>query len=96
MIAAISRFEIQNGLEKDVKDAFRNRPGFVQHAKEFVRLDVLSPLSNPAENVKAKNKESTSSPNYYSLDRRCIVEHIDTMNRQGYGLVGTFSVRKPQ
>lgn len=49
MIASISKFEIQNGLETEVKDAFKNRPGFVEHAKGFVRLDVLSPLHNPAE-----------------------------------------------
>lgn len=49
MIASISKFEIQNGLEKQVKAAFKNRPGFVEHAKGFLRLDVLSPLNNPAE-----------------------------------------------
>ncbi|WP_373493766.1 antibiotic biosynthesis monooxygenase, partial [Aquiflexum sp.] len=49
MIAAISKFEIQNGLEKEVKEAFKNRPGFVENAKGFVRLDVLSPLNNPSE-----------------------------------------------
>lgn len=49
MIAAISKFEIQNGMEEQVKEAFRNRPGLVNHAKGFVRLDVLSPFTNPAE-----------------------------------------------
>ncbi|MFN3999965.1 antibiotic biosynthesis monooxygenase family protein [Algoriphagus sp.] len=49
MIASISKFEIQNGLEKEVKEAFKKRPGLVEQAKGFVRLDVLSPLSNPAE-----------------------------------------------
>lgn len=49
MIAAISKFEIQNGMEEEVKHPFKNRPGLVEHAKGFVRLDVLSPINNPAE-----------------------------------------------
>lgn len=49
MIAVLSKFEIQNGMEKEVKDAFRNRPRLVEQAKGFVRMDVLSPLTNPAE-----------------------------------------------
>lgn len=49
MIAAISKFEIQNGMEKEVKEAFKGRPKLVEHAKGFVKLDVLSPLNNPSE-----------------------------------------------
>ncbi|MCC5930911.1 MAG: antibiotic biosynthesis monooxygenase [Cyclobacteriaceae bacterium] len=49
MIAVISKFEIQNGFEKQVKEAFKNRPGLVEKAKGFLKLDVLSPLDNPAE-----------------------------------------------
>ncbi len=49
MVAAISKFETENGLEKEVKDAFKNRPGLVDGAKGFIRLDVLSPVANPAE-----------------------------------------------
>lgn len=49
MIAAISKFEILNGKEDEVKEAFRNRPKLVEHAKGFIRMDVLSPVSNPAE-----------------------------------------------
>lgn len=49
MIAIISKFEIENGLEAQVKEAFKNRPGFVENAKGFVKLDVLSPIHNPAE-----------------------------------------------
>lgn len=48
MIAVISKFEVRNGMEDEIKDAFRNRPKLVENAKGFVRLDVLSPLSNPA------------------------------------------------
>ena len=32
-----------------MKNAFKNRPGLVENAKGFVRLDVLSPFNNPAE-----------------------------------------------
>jgi len=49
MIAVISKFEIKNGMEEAVKNAFKNRPGLVEHAKGFIKLDVISPLSNPAE-----------------------------------------------
>lgn len=49
MIAIVSKFEIENGMEAQVKEAFRNRPGLVEQAKGFVKLDVLSPLHNPAE-----------------------------------------------
>ena len=49
MIAAISKFEIQNGLEEEVKNAFKNRPGLVEKAKGFLKMDVLSPLNKPAE-----------------------------------------------
>lgn len=48
MIASISKFEIQNGMEDEVKSAFKNRPKFVENARGFVRMDVLSPLTNPA------------------------------------------------
>jgi len=41
MIAAISKFEIQNGMEEEVKSAFKNRPGLVEQAKGFVRMDVF-------------------------------------------------------
>ena len=49
MFTAISCFEIQNGLEDDVKRSFKNRPGLVESCEGFVRLDVLSPTNNPAE-----------------------------------------------
>lgn len=49
MIAAISKFEIQNGMEQEVKEAFRNRPQLVENAKGFVRMDVISPVDNPSE-----------------------------------------------
>ncbi|MEP7108978.1 MAG: antibiotic biosynthesis monooxygenase family protein [Ferruginibacter sp.] len=47
MFVVISSFEVQNGMESEVKQAFRNRPGFVDNDKGFIRLDVLSPAENP-------------------------------------------------
>lgn len=49
MIAVNSKFEVRNGMEAEVKEAFRNRPQLVENAKGFIRMDVISPLSNPAE-----------------------------------------------
>ena len=49
MIAVISKFNVRNGMEKEVKEAFRNRPKLVENAKGFIRLDVISPVSNPSE-----------------------------------------------
>ena len=49
MFTAISCFEIQNGLDDEVKQSFKNRPGLVEDYEGFVRLDVLSPTNNPAE-----------------------------------------------
>jgi heme oxygenase (mycobilin-producing) len=46
---AISQFEVANGPEmtRRVKEAFR--PGLVDRAPGFMRMDVVSPLDNPAE-----------------------------------------------
>lgn len=49
MFAAISRFEIENDMEEAVKNAFINRPGLVENHPGFKRLDVISPVDNPAE-----------------------------------------------
>lgn len=65
MIASISKFEIQNGLEKEVKEAFKNRPGLVENAKGFVRMDVLSPLDNPSEIQLITYWESEESFEYW-------------------------------
>jgi len=48
MFVAISSFEVANGLEEQVKEAFRNRPKMVEKFEGFIRLDVLSPEDNPA------------------------------------------------
>ncbi|CCQ74735.1 antibiotic biosynthesis monooxygenase [Magnetospira sp. QH-2] len=49
MHIVISRFEVANGLEAEVKKAFRERPHMVDGAPGFIRIDVVSPLDNPAE-----------------------------------------------
>jgi heme-degrading monooxygenase HmoA len=49
MFTAISSFEIQNGMEDEVKQAFINRPGFVEQYEGFVGLSVLSPIENPSQ-----------------------------------------------
>lgn len=46
---AMSRFVIANGMEAEVKAAFRARPHLVDAAPGFVRLDVLSPFEAPGE-----------------------------------------------
>lgn len=49
MFTAISCFEVQNGFEEQVKQAFKNRPKLVEDYSGFIRLDVISPTENPAE-----------------------------------------------
>jgi heme-degrading monooxygenase HmoA len=49
MFVALSSFEIENGMEAEVKEAFKNRPKLVENYAGFVRLDVISPAENPAE-----------------------------------------------
>lgn len=46
---AVSRFVVANGMEDEVKAAFRARPHLVDRAAGFLRLDVLSPLESPNE-----------------------------------------------
>lgn len=48
MFVALSSFEIQNGMEGEVKEAFRNRPKIVENFDGFIRLDVISPRVNPS------------------------------------------------
>jgi heme-degrading monooxygenase HmoA len=47
--SAISRFVVANGMEGEVKGAFRRRPHLVDDAPGFVRMEVLSPLEHPEE-----------------------------------------------
>lgn len=46
---ALSRFKVANGLEAEVREAFRKRPHLVENAEGFVRMDVLSPTNDDAE-----------------------------------------------
>lgn len=49
MFVALSRFKIANEMAGQVKEAFVNRPGLVESASGFVRLDVISPVDDPQE-----------------------------------------------
>jgi len=46
---ALSRFVVANGMETEVKAAFRVRPHLVDRAAGFVRMEVLCPLERPQE-----------------------------------------------
>jgi heme oxygenase (mycobilin-producing) len=46
---ALSRFVVANGMEAQVKAAFRARPHRVDQAAGFVRMEVLCPLDRPQE-----------------------------------------------
>lgn len=47
--AVRSRFVIANGMEAEVRAAFRNRPHLVDSATGFQGMQVLSPQDRPAE-----------------------------------------------
>jgi heme-degrading monooxygenase HmoA len=49
MVVAISKFVVSNGMEREVTEAFINRPHKVESAPGFVRLEVFSPLENNSE-----------------------------------------------
>ncbi len=46
---AISRFEVLDGWQGPVAEAFRNRPRLVDDAPGFQRLEVLRPADRPRE-----------------------------------------------
>ena len=46
---AISKFEVRNNMEDEVREAFKNRPHLVDDKKGFIGLHVLNPKDNPAE-----------------------------------------------
>ena len=46
---ALSRFVVANGMEAEVKAAFRDRPHHVERTAGFVRMEVLCPLDRPQE-----------------------------------------------
>lgn len=47
--AALSRFTVANGMEDEVKTAFRRRPHLVDDVPGFVRMEVISPQDRPNE-----------------------------------------------
>lgn len=49
MFIALSRFTIRNGMEQEVREAFRKRPHLVDQAQGFLGMQVMSPLDNVAE-----------------------------------------------
>lgn len=49
MFVAMSRFRIANGMADPVKAAFRSRPGLVDQAPGFQRMDVISPRESPED-----------------------------------------------
>jgi len=49
MITVLSQFTVANGMEKQVREAFINRPRLVEGTPGFVRLEVLSPAEDSRE-----------------------------------------------
>jgi heme-degrading monooxygenase HmoA len=49
MILVLSKFKVANGMTREVKQAFLNRPHQVEGAAGFIRLDVVSPSDQPDE-----------------------------------------------
>ena len=48
MVTVISRFRVRNGLEKEVREAFANRPRLVENAAGFCGIEVLTDSSDPS------------------------------------------------
>jgi heme-degrading monooxygenase HmoA len=49
MFVALSKFVVGNGLTKEVKEAFVQRPHLVDDVPGYIKLDVISPVQNPDE-----------------------------------------------
>lgn len=49
MFLAISRFAVANGMDKEVRDAFRLRPHLVDSANGFIRMEVANPTDDKQE-----------------------------------------------
>ena len=48
MVTVISRFRVRNGLEKEVRIAFLNRPHLVEKAAGFCGIDILTDAADPS------------------------------------------------
>jgi len=46
---ALSRFEIRNGMEAQVRAAFASRPHLVDSESGFLGMQVMSPVDKPSE-----------------------------------------------
>lgn len=46
---ALSRFTVANGMEEEVRQAFRDRPHLVDGTPGFQRMEVLAPVDAPDE-----------------------------------------------
>ncbi len=51
MFVAMSRFTVKNGMEAQVREAFRQRPHYVDSAPGFIRMEVMNPEDKPEEFV---------------------------------------------
>ncbi len=49
MFVAMSKFVVVNDMSNQVREAFQNRPGLVDSAEGFIRMEVLNPEDNPDE-----------------------------------------------
>lgn len=67
---AISKFEVRNEMEEEVRQAFLDRPGFVESAEGFVGLHVLRPLENPAEFWLITHWESQEAFDHWHLHHK--------------------------
>lgn len=46
---ALSRFKVRNGMTEEVLHAFLSRPGMVESAEGFLRMEVMRPAGDPDE-----------------------------------------------
>ena len=49
MFVVLSQFTVANHMAEEVKQAFRNRAGLVDHEPGFIKLEVISPFDDPNE-----------------------------------------------
>ena len=49
MVVVLSKFAVANQMTTEVKNAFINRPHFVDKFPGFIRMEVLSPQDAPNE-----------------------------------------------
>ena len=58
----MSRFTVANGMEDEVRQAFRDRPHLVDDAPGFVRMEVLSPVDDPPASTTRRTSSSAWRP----------------------------------